>query len=90
MNLDILKARLKGSQFKKMLKKKNVSKYRLAKDLNISQRTLYYWQRETIEPSDELAVKVGRYLGLIGDRETEKLELKKELKALGERIQRLE
>lgn len=88
MTLDLLKAQLRGSQFKKTIKAKKVSKYRMAKDLKISQRTFYYWQKG-VEPSDELAKKVGIYLGLIKPDDATKMQLKMKLKELQKEIDRL-
>lgn len=89
MELEKLKASLRGSQFKKILKEKNTSKYRISKDLNISQRTLYYWQKDMVQPSDKLAVEVGKYLGLIKADEATKIQMLKQLKEMKEKVERL-
>jgi len=46
-------------------------------------------QKETVEPSDDNAIIVGRYLGLIKPTEAEKHELKKEIDELNAKLQRL-
>ena len=86
MQLEKLKASLRGSQFKKILKEKETSKYRISKDLGISQRTLYYWQKDMVQPSDELAIKVGRHLGLIKPDDVTKIQMLKQLKEMKEKV----
>ena len=84
-----LKSKLRGINLKRTLRDKNVTKWRIHKDCNIAYRTLNYWQKGTVEPSDELAIKVGVYLGLIKLEEGEKLNLMKQVEELKERIDRL-
>jgi len=88
-DLRLLKSQLRGSNLKKLLLQKNTTKYRVAKDCGINYRTLAYWQTGTVEPSDECAIIVGKYLGLINLDEVERLELKKEMDALNEKMKRL-
>ncbi len=88
MDLENIKRALKGSQLKKTLKEKKVSQYRLAKDLGISQMTIYNWTKG-IGPSDELAIKAGKYLGLIKPDMETKEQLRKKIKELEKEVDRL-
>ena len=89
IELKLIKKQLTGANLKKLLLKKNVTKYRLAKDCGINYRTIMYWQRESNEPSDELAMRAGEYLGLIRPTEVKKIELRQKLKELETEIDRL-
>ena len=88
-DLRLLKSRLRGSNLKKIISEKGLSKYRVAKDCGLTYRTLLNWQKEVVEPSDDNAIIVGRYLGLINPSEAEKHELKKEIDELNAKLQRL-
>lgn len=90
VDLRLLKARLCGSNLKKLLLSKNLSKWRTAKDCGLTYRTLLNWEQEKVDPSDDNAIVVGRYLGLIKPTEGEKLELRKELEELNKKLQRIE
>jgi len=59
---------LKGSNLKKLLKSKGITKWRLAKDCDISYRTIQYWEKGKTMPSDENFKKVIEYLGLKTNR----------------------
>lgn len=89
-DLKLLKSRLIGSNFKNLLISKRLKKYRIAKDCGITYRTLLNWQKGIVIPSDENAIIVGRYLGLIKPDKAERLRLKREIDELNERLQRLE
>lgn len=89
MDLATLKNKLRGPLLRKTLKQAGVSKYRLARDLGISQRTLYLWQKGTVEPSDEYAEKVLIYLGLLKPDAATKQKLQRELKELQKKVDRL-
>jgi len=89
IDIELIKAQLQGSNFKKLLKKKNVTKYQISKDCNIAYRTLSYWQAG-VNPSDDLALKVGKYLGLITPDKHEILKVKQEMEKLQARLDRLE
>jgi len=52
---------LSGRNLKDALKKAKISKYRLAKDLNISYRIVQYWAKGR-KPSHAMADKVATYL----------------------------
>lgn len=88
MDIDLVRNKLSGPSLKVLLKSKGISKYRLAKDLKISYRTLIAWQAGTAVPSDRLAEKVGRFLGLITDKQR-LLELEKKHDELGKEIKRM-
>jgi len=88
IDLTLVKASLTGSNLKKLLLKKNISMWRVHKDCNISYQTLINWKNGRM-PSDDLAERVGKYLGLIKPREAEVLALKKEQAKLKRKIDRL-
>ena len=89
VDLRLLKSRLRGSNLKKLISEKGLSKYRVAKDCGITYRTLLNWQKEVVEPSDDNAIIVGRYLGLISPTEAERFELKKEFDEFKVKLHRL-
>lgn len=90
MDLNLLKASLRGSNLKKLLRRKKVSFWRLSKDCGISYRTLMHWQeKDGPIPSDDLARKVAKYLGLVKPNEAEILEIKQQQAELQKRIDRL-
>jgi len=62
--LIISKFSLKGSSLKRLLKERGITKWRLAKDCDISYRTIQYWEKGKTVPSDENFKKVSEYLGL--------------------------
>lgn len=88
-DLILLKRRLYGRNLKKTLSEKKTNKYRLAKATGINYRTLCMWQSGTTMPSDELALRAGKYLGLIDIRTKEIIDLKKEIARYQERLDRL-
>lgn len=88
IDLTLVKAALTGSNLKKLLLRKNVSMWRIHKDCNISYQTLINWKNGR-SPSDELAERVGKYLGLIKPVEAAVLEIKKEQAELQKKIDRL-
>jgi len=88
-DLKLLKSRLTGSNFKNLLISKGLKKYRIAKNCGITYRTLLNWQKGIVKPSDDNAIIVGRYLGLIEITEEEKYKLKKEIDELNAKLQRL-
>lgn len=87
-DLTLVKAALTGSNLKKLLLKKNISMWRVHKDCDISYQTLINWKNGR-PPSDDLAERVGKYLGLIKPREAEILALKKQQAELNKKIDRL-
>lgn len=89
IDLNLIKNQLQGSNFKKLLKTKKVKKYGIAKNCGISYRTLCNWQVGKTKPSDELALRVARYLGLIKPKEADILDIKREQEKLQEKIDRL-
>ena len=88
IDLTLVKASLMGANLKKLLLKKKLSMWRIHKDCNISYQTLINWKNGR-SPSDELAERVGKYLGLINLREAEVLALKREQAELTKKIDRL-
>jgi len=88
-DLKLLKSRLKGSNFKKLLISKGLKKYSIAKECGITYRTLLNWEKGIVEPSDDNAIIVGRLLGLIKPDEAEILKIKKEIDKLNEKLNRL-
>lgn len=86
-DMKILKNQLKGRHLENLLKRKAIKKYRLAKDCGITWRTVHNWIKGKVEPSDNNALLVGKYLGLTNVDEAER---KREIQELRERIQRLE
>lgn len=88
IDLTLIKAALTGPNLKKLLSKKNLTMWSIHRDCNISYQTLINWKNGRI-PSDELATRVGKHLGLISPCEVEILALKKEQTALSKKIDRL-
>jgi transcriptional regulator with XRE-family HTH domain len=62
-NDDRLATGLSGRNLISELKRVGVSKYRLAKDLGISYRSVQYWAKGKV-PSMPMAEKLAAYLGL--------------------------
>jgi len=58
-----LSTALSGRNLDEVLKRARVSKYRLAKDLNISYRIVQYWAKGR-RPSAAMAERVAAYLGI--------------------------
>lgn len=90
IDLKLLKNRLTGSNFKNLITLKGLPKYRIAKDCGITYRTLLNWQKGIVEPSDDNAIIVGRYLGLIKITDAERQLLRKEINELHAKLRRLE
>ena len=90
IDLDLLKRQLMGSNLKKLLSNKKLSKWRLAKDTGITYHTVLNWQKEFCRPSDENAIKAGKYLGLIKLNEVERFKLKEEIENLKAKLDRME
>lgn len=88
IDLTLVKASLTGSNLKKLLSKKNLSLWRIHRDCNISYQTLMNWKNGST-PSDELAERVGKHLGLIKPIEADILKIKKKQAKLQQEIDRL-
>jgi hypothetical protein len=88
IDLTLVKASLSGSNLKKTLSKKGLSLWRIHKDCNISYQTLMNWKNGSL-PSDELAERVGKHLGLISPVEADILEIKEQQAKLQKKIDRL-
>lgn len=89
VDLKLLKSRLTGSNFKNLISEKGIPKYRIAKDCSLTYRTLLNWQKEIVVPSDDNAIIVGRYLGLIKITDEERHQLRKEINELNVKLKRL-
>lgn len=88
VDLTLVKASLTGSNFKKLILKKGVSMWQIHKSCNITYQTLMNWKNGKT-PSDELAERVGKYLGLIEPIEADILDIKKQQAELQKKIDRL-
>lgn len=88
--LRILKNRLRGPNLKNLIAKRGITKYRIAKDCGLSYQTLINWAKGHVEPSDENAITVGRYLGLIAADAAAKEKLKEEIGALVKKFDALD
>jgi DNA-binding XRE family transcriptional regulator len=89
-DLTLLKARLSGQNFKNLLKQKKVTKWRIYKDCKITYHTLCNWQSGRSHPSDELAVRVARYLGLIKSPDGVIAGLRRQMNTIQKQIKSLE
>lgn len=90
IDLALIKQQLIGTNFKNLLKRKGLTKYRLMKETGISYQTLCNWQAERNVPTDANAKLAGKKLGLISPKEEEILELKRQHKELGDKINLIE
>lgn len=88
IDLTLIKASLTGSNFAKLLSKKKVTMWRVHKDCKITYQTLLNW-KSAKTPSDDLAKRVAKYLGLIKPEEAEILEIKKQQAELQTKLDRL-
>lgn len=89
IDLELLKRQLMGSNLKKLLSDKGLTKWRLAKDTGVTYHTILNWQKEFCKPSDENAKKAGKYLGLISPDEFTIADLKRKQEELNKEIKRL-
>ena len=89
LDLELIKPRLMGPNFKRLLKELSLTKWRVSKDCNITYRTLINWQVGKTTPSDELAKRVGKYLGLIKPDELEIKEIEEQIIILQSRLDRV-
>jgi hypothetical protein len=87
--LDWLKGQLYGPLMSEVLADRGVTKYRLARDTGITYQTLWNWQTRRAWPSDDLALRVGMYLGLMGRPELQAAELQDRVAQLQADIKRL-
>jgi len=88
--LRILKNKLRGPNLKNLIAKRGITKYRIAKDCGIAYQTLLNWLSGRVEPSDENAITVGRYLGIIAAGAAAKEKLKEEIDSLVKKFDALE
>lgn len=89
LDLALIKPSLMGPNFKRLLKSLKTTKWRVSKDCNVTYRTLINWQGGKTTPSDELAKRVGKYLGLIKPDELEIREIEEQIMALKSRLDRI-
>jgi DNA-binding XRE family transcriptional regulator len=89
LDLALIKPSLMGPNFKRLLKSLKTTKWRVSKDCNVTYRTLINWQGGKTIPSDELAKRVGKYLGLIKPDELEIREIEEQIMALKSRLDRI-
>jgi len=89
-DVSLITPRLMGINFTRLLKSLKTNKYRVARDCGLSWRTLRNWERGITKPSKENAEIVGKHLGLISDKESEKIELRKQMEELDKRLRKLE
>lgn len=82
VELKILKNKLQGPSLKKIIAESGLTKYRIAKDCCVSYQTLLNWINGHVVPSDDNAITIGRYLGLIEATQAGKKKIKKEIDAL--------
>ena len=86
----LIQSALSGSNFRKLLLKKKVTKYAIARDCRISYRTLCFWQKGTRpSPKNDTTYRVAEYLGLIKPRQAEVMKLLEEIKSLQIRLARM-
>lgn len=90
IELRILKNKLTGPNLKNLIAKRGVSGYRVAKDCGITYQTLINWIRRGVKPSDDNAIIVGRYLGLVAAETVKKEKIKEELDALVKKVDALD
>ena len=86
--IKILQARVSGEGLKELIKKSGYTKYRIAKECNVSYRSLLYWEAGRI-PSEKIALILGFYFGVISPDEKEVENLKVEMKELKAKIDRM-
>ncbi len=89
LDLALIKPSLMGPNFKRLLKSLKTTKWRVSKDCNVTYRTLINWQGGKTTPSDELAKRVGKYLGLIKPDELEIREIEEQIMDLKSRLDRI-
>ncbi len=90
IDIEIIKSKLVGVNFKSLLISKKTNKWRVHRDCFISYQTLCNWQAGRTRPSDELAIRVGEYLGLIKPSEAKIKELQKQAEDLTIELARLQ
>ena len=64
-DIEKIRSQLFGKRFRKLMNKKNISRYRLAKESGLTSQTLYCWEMELYQPTMENALKVAKILKLI-------------------------
>jgi transcriptional regulator with XRE-family HTH domain len=87
--LNFLKTCLTGINFKKIIRRQGIEIKEMSKVTKISRQTFYNWIHNTVEPTNEAAIAVAKYLGIIKPSHLELLALTKKLHALEKKIERL-
>ena len=77
MDIELLRNRLIGPSFRRLMAEKKTNKYQISKACRIGYNTLCLWQRGTVRPSDEKVLLVAEFLGLISGDEKLNALLKK-------------
>lgn len=86
----LIQSALSGQNFKKLLLRKKVSKYAIARDCRVSYRTLCFWQKGSRpSPKNDTTYRVAEYLGLIKPRQAEVIKILEEIKILQTRLERM-
>jgi len=88
-NIELIKKQLTGRNLTNLLKSKNITKWKVHRECGLSYRTIWNWEKNRQRPSDESAMIVGEYLGLIPADELKKEELHRRLSELEIEINRL-
>lgn len=88
-DIELIKLRLMGPKFTRLLKSLKTSKYAIARDCGIAWRTLRYWEVGKQKPSDELAMRVAEHLGILEPKETAVKELVKRMHSLQKDVDRI-
>lgn len=89
VDMELIRARLSGANLKKFLSERRLTKYRLSKDTGIPERTFRNWASGKTRPSSSLAIRVGRYLGMISPSDEEIIDIRTQISALTEKLDRL-
>lgn len=88
-DIELIKSQLVGTNLRHLLKDRDITKWRLAKDCGITYRTIINWQAGKTKPSDELALRAAEYLGILKKKDSEIIEIKKEVEELQKRLKLL-
>lgn len=88
-DITLIKNALRGRKLTLLMKRKKTNKYRISKATGVVWNTLWTWETERATPSDDKAILVAKFLGLIKDSE-EILKLKDEMKTMQERLDQIE
>jgi transcriptional regulator with XRE-family HTH domain len=87
--LIFIKQCLMRKNLKILLHQKGIEIATMARETKISRQTFYNWIKGTKYPTDEAAIAVAKYLGILKPSHIELLALIKKLHALEKKIERL-